>query len=102
VRSQSRIVRIGLQRENREDRQDSEGRLDHLPERFMVDKRSQRCQAEAMLAHGELTLRAEVALKEYVERIGVVGAIDDPSGRSRLVRREHTQAGGVPADGVRL
>lgn len=61
IPSEPRVDRLGLKRE------DSEDRLVHFPERLVVDERGERLQAESVLALGQLALLAEVALAEYVE-----------------------------------
>src|SRR6266545_8098878 len=69
--SQPRVDGLRLQGEYGEDR------LVHPPQRLAVHEPGQRLDPQPVLAQGESALLAEMALPEYVERVGVVGPVDD-------------------------
>jgi hypothetical protein len=50
----------------------------HPPERLTIDEAGQGVETEAVLAQREAALLAEVTLAQDVQRLGVVGAVDDP------------------------
>src|SRR6266852_4463192 len=68
---EARVDGLGLQREYGEDR------LVYLPRRRVLDERGERLDAEAVLALGELPFLAQVTIAQHIERLGVVGAVDD-------------------------
>src|SRR5690606_6321830 len=72
--SQSRVDRLGLEREDREDR------LVDPPQRFVPYPPLECFEAERVLTEGQGPFAAEIAIAQPAEvaRLGVVGTVDDP------------------------